>query len=216
LLDNSNPRNGIRLAYGKNLVGVSWSQSSEDVVTRVMPRCGDGNDGILYLDDLYVESEHSTDYAVQRTEPMNCGYAVGDTIEKADGTEITLDASSAKAQMEEDARKRFEVDKADALLIELEVHFLMLGDTIEYQQYKGMESLCLYDMIEVVTGKSRATATAQVTEYEYDSILERYNYIKAGDVRTLAKTLPGYRMKNGSISYDKLANDVIDRIRNAQ
>lgn len=216
ILNNANPRKGIRLAYGRNLSGVKWSQDSEDVKTRVLPRCGDGNDGLLYIDDIYVESDISTKYAVQRTEMMNCNYSVGDEYEKPDGTTITLTEETAKEQMEEDARKRFTIDKIDALLVQLEVRFLLLGDTEEYKQYKGLETVEMYDLIEVVTGKSNMTATAQVTEYEYDSILKRYNLIRAGDIKSVARKIPGYRMKRGSITYDKLGNDVITKIRNPQ
>lgn len=214
ILSNANPRKGIRLAYGKNLSGVNWDQDSEGVITRVLPRCGDGDGGFLFLDDIYVESDISTDYAVQRFETMNCNYAVGDQYEKPDGTTITLTEETAKEQMEEDARKRFTIDKIDALLIQLEVQFLLLGDTEEYAQYKGLETVEMYDLIEVVTGKSNMTALAQITEYEYDSILKRYNFVRAGDIKSVARKIPGYRMKRGSITYDKLGNDVITKIRN--
>lgn len=216
ILSNANPRKGIRLAYGKNLLGVRWSQSSEGVYTRVLPRCGDGNNGNLFLDDIYVESDISSNYEVQRLEMMSCPYGVGDEYEKPDGTVITLTEETAKAQMEEDARKRFDIDKIDALAISLEVQFLLLGDTEEYAQYRGLESVCMYDEIEVATGKSGMTATAQVTEYEYDSILKRYKFIHAGDIRSVTKKISGYRMKKNSITYDKLGNDVITRIRSAQ
>jgi len=147
---------------------------------------------------------------------LACPYSVGDEFEKPDGTTITLTEETAKEQMEIDARKRFDIDKVDALLIQLEVQFLLLGDTEEYRQYKGLESVGMYDLIEVETGKSNMTAAAQVTEYEYDSILKRYNSIRAGDVKQVARKIPGYRMKRGSITYDKLGNDVITRIRNPQ
>ena len=214
ILDNTNPRKGIRLKYGRNLLGVRWSQDSENVITRVLPRCGDGNGGNLYIDDIYVESDISTNYHVQRFEMLACPYSVGDEFEKPDGTTITLTEETAKEQMEIDPRKRFDIDKVDALLIQLEVQFLLLGDTEEYRQYKGLESVGMYDLIEVETGKSNMTAAAQVTEYEYDSILKRYNSIRAGDVKRVARKIPGYRMKRGSITYDKLGNDVITRIRN--
>lgn len=216
ILSNANPRKGIRLAHGKNLRGVHWSQDSEGVYTRVLPRCGDGNNGYLFLDDIYVESDISSNYELKRIEMMNCSYSVGDEYEKPDGTVITLTEETAKAQMEEDARKRFDIDRIDALLISLEVQFLLLGDTEEYRQYKGLESVCIYDEIEVVTGKSGMTAKAQVTEYEYDSIRRRYNFIHVGDIKSFTKKISGYRMKKNSITYDKLGNDVITKIRSAQ
>jgi phage minor structural protein len=216
LLDNSHPRKGITLAYGKNLLGVRWTQDSESVITRVLPRCGDGNGGNLYIDNVYVESDISSNYKVQRVEMMNCGYAVGDEYEKPDGTVITLTEETAKEQMEIDAKKRFDIQRIDCQLVELEVQFLLLGETEEYAQYRGLETVCLYDEIEVIGGKSGMKATAQVAEYKYDSILRRFSYIRVGDVKMLTRKIPGYRMRRNSITYDKLGHDVVMKIRNAQ
>jgi len=60
------------------------------------------------------------------------------------------------------------------------------------------------------------TASAQVTEYDYDCLLKQYNYIRAGDIKSVSKKISGYRMKRNSITYDKLGNDVITKIRNQQ
>lgn len=215
ILSNSSPRKGITIAYGKNMLGVRWSRDIGNVITRVAPRCGDGNGGWLYIDSVYVESEHSTKFAVPRIEMMNCGYDVGDEYEKADGTKITLTAESAKAQMEQDARNRFDVDGADAEEVSLEVQFVLLGDTEEYAQYRGLQTVCMYDLITVRMDRSGMEATAQITEYEYDSIRQRYNSIKAGDIKSMARRIPGYRLKKGSITYDKLGSSIVSKIKSS-
>lgn len=215
ILSNSSPRKGITIAYGKNMLGVRWSRDTEKVITRVLPRCGDGSGGWLYIDSVYVESQHSMNYAVQRTEMMDCDCDVGSKYKDTDGVEHTYTAGTAKAKMAEDARNRFEVDNADAELVELEVQFVLIGDTAEYAQYKGLQRVNLYDLITVIMDRSGQTATAQVTEYEYDSIRRRYNSIKVGDVKSLARRIPGYRIKNGSITYDKLGNSVISKIKSS-
>lgn len=213
ILDNSHPHKGIDIAYGHNLIGVQWSRDTKNVITRVLPRCGDGNNGYIYINNAYVESDISSKYAYPRTEMLDCGYDVGDKYTKVDGTEITLTEESAKAQMEEDARKRFTVDRVDALEVELDVQFLLVGDTVEYAQYKGLQSVNLYDEITVQMDATGMTATAQVSEYEYDCILRRYNSIHIGDVKAMQRRIPGYRLKKGSITYDKLGNSIISRIK---
>ena len=215
ILSNDNPRPGITIAYGKNMLGIKWSRDIDNVITRVLPRCGDGNDGWLYLDSVYVESPHSMSYRIQRTEMMDCGFNVGDKYEDTDGNEHTYDAASAKTKMQEEAQNRFDVDNADAEQVELEVEFLLIGDTAEYAQYKGLQTVCLYDEITVLMDRSELKATAQVTEYEYDSINRRYNSIKLGDIKSLARRIPGYRLKRASITYDKLGNTVISKIKSA-
>lgn len=213
ILSNDSPRKGITIAYGYNMTGVYWSRNVENVITRVLPRCGDGNDGWLYIDNIYVESEISTEYAFQRTEMLDAGFDVGDKQKKADGTEITIDTATAKQMMEEKAQNRFTVDRCDAAEVELDVQFILLGDTEEYKQYRGLQTVCLYDEITVVMPKSRMTATAQVVEYEYDSIRKRYNSIKIGDIKSMQRQIPGYRLKRNSITYDKLGSSLISRIK---
>ena len=213
ILSNDHPRPGANITYGINMTGVRWRRNAENVITRVLPRCGDGNDGYLYLDEVYVESDISTEYAVQRTEMLDAGFDVGDKYEKADGTEVTIDTSYAKTLMREKAQERFTVDKADCEEVELEVNFILLGDTEEYRQYRGLQTVCLYDLITVDMQKSGMVATAQVTEYEWDSILGRYNSIKIGDVKSLQRKIPGYRLKRDSITYDKLGSSLISKIK---
>lgn len=216
ILSNESPKQGIRIAYGSNMKGVRWKRSTENVITRVLPRCDDGNGGYLYLESVYVESSKSTSYAFQRTEPMNCEYVVGQEYEKADGTTDTWTEASAREQMRLDAQARFDIDKVDEVEIELEVDFLLLGDTEEYAQYRGLQRVNLYDIITVETGPSNVTATAQASEYEYDSILKRYNYIKLGSIKSFKSRIPGYRVKANSITYAKLSQDVINRIKGSR
>ena len=215
ILSNDSPRQGIRIAYGVNMTGVQWSRNIENVIAKVIPRCGDGSNGYLYIDSLYVESEIAAEYAVKKIEMLDCGFSVGDQYTKADGTEITLTAESAKTIMEEKAQDRFDVDHADAVEVELEVSFLLLGDTEEYKQYRGLQTVCLYDEITVDMRQSRMTATAQVSEYEYDAILRRYNSIKVSSIKNMQRKIPGYRLKAGSITYEKLGSSLISKIRSS-
>lgn len=213
ILDNSSPRIGARLAYGVNLSGVNWTRNIDNVITRVMPRCDDGTGEFLYLTDLYVESDISSHYAYPRTEIMECDYKVGESYEKPDGTTETITEEIARTKMQEDARKRFDIDKVDAVEIGLEVNFLLIGDTEEYRQYRGLQNVSMYDLIAVKTGPTNMEATAQVTEYKYDSILRRFDFIKAGDITSFNRKVSGYRMMKRSITYDKLSTSLINRIK---
>lgn len=215
ILSNDNPKTGISITYGANMTGVTWSRDTGNVITRVLPRCGDGDGGWLYIDDIYVESGISTNYAFQRTEMLDVGFDVGSTQKKADGTEITIDTATAKQMMQERAQERFSIDRCDALEVELNVSFVLLGDTEEYKQYRGLQTVCLYDKITVAMPQSGLTMTAQVSGYEYDSIAKRYNSIQIGDIKAAQRQIPGYRLKRNSITYDKLGSSLISRIKSA-
>ena len=215
LLDNSLPRRGIVVQYGANMTGVKWTRNNDHVVTRIMPRANAGVDSFLYLDALYVDSPALNDYAYPRTIVMDCAYTVGEEYEKPDGTKEKWTEDGIRLQLLKDAQEQFSRDHVDSPEITLEVQFILLGDTEEFKQYKGLQNVCLYDEITVKTGRSGVTATAQVTEYEFDCIMKRYNMIRVGDVSRYSQRIPGYKVVRNSITYDKLSIDVINRIRSA-
>jgi len=224
---SGNGRSGITIAYGVNMLGVNWTRNIENVVTRVIPRSGTSDKGYLYISNggkingstapdqgkMYIESANSGDYQRTRYMILNCNYSVGQEYEKADGTKAKYTEADVLAKMREDAISVFIKDHADGADIELDVEFLLLGDTEEYKQYKGLQTVCLYDVVTVKTGKSGIDAEAVVTEYEYDCLRKRYNSIKLGTINSFKKRLPSYRMIDGSITYEKLSVDLINRIR---
>ena len=207
-------RIGARLAYGVNLTGVKWSRDISELVTRLIPRAGDGEGGMLYLDELFIDSTHIDDYAVIRTEVLDSKYSVGQEIEKADGTKQTLSKSDVIERMREECENRYYVDGADKVAVSLDVSFILLGDTEEFRQYRNLERLCLYDTIAVDTGHMETRA--QVIGYEWDSIAGRYDGISIGKMYAMArKKIPGYRVANGAISYGKLSAGLIKWIKGA-
>lgn len=217
ILDGSSAPDGISIDYGENMIGVSWERNCESVITRVVPRCTKKNNEYLYIENVYVDSPkytaHPENYPVIKTEVLNCSYSVGKKFTKPDGEEVTLDEDGCKTQMAADAAERFSKDHVDDPEITLDVEFVLLGDTEQYKQYRGLQTVNLYDKITVNASQSGVTATAQVTEYEYDSILKRYNSIRVSNVSRFIRKLSGFRFASGSVGIDKLSNDVLDEIR---
>lgn len=227
LLDSANAQNGINISYGVNMRGVRWTRNVENVITRVVPRCNDEGDGYLYITDggiivngsvrndgkMWVDSAISNLYPFARIEVLDCKYSVGEEYEKADGTKEKRTKESCQALMKADALKRFIDDVVDGIDLTLEVEFVLLGDTEQYKQYKGLQRVNIYDIITVNTGVSGVVASAQVNEYEFDCILKRYNSIKLGTVNSFQRRIPGYRVVNQSITYEKLSPDLVNRIK---
>lgn len=227
LLNSANAKRGISLSYGVNLRGVKWTRSVENVITRVVPRCSDESDGYLYITDggpivngvvrndgeMWVDSPIAGQYPFIKIEVLDCKYKVGEEYEKPDGTKEKRTEASCRADMKADAVRRFTDDVVDGIDITLEVEFVLLGDTEKYKQYKGLQRVNIYDIISVNTGLSGISANAQVNEYEYDCILKRYNSIKLGSVNSFQRRVPGYRVVNQSITYEKLSPDLINRIK---
>ena len=212
ILPSTPARIGARLAYGVNLTGVTWERNLDELVTRIIPRAGDGQSGFIYLDELFVDSPYINEYAVVHTEVLDSEYSVGQEIELADGTKRTLSRSEVIERMRQEAENRYYVDGADKVVISLDVEFVLLGDTEEFKQYRNLQRVNLYDKIQIDTGNM--TTTAQVIGYEWDCLMSRYNSISIGKVYSMGrKRLPGYRVATGAITYSKLSPGLIKWIR---
>lgn len=214
ILDNSHPRKGPDITYGVNLRGVTWERNIEEIVTRIIPRADDGKKGKLYLDELFVDSPNIDEFAVISIEVLDSEYSVGQKIEKADGTTITLTREDVLQRMREEAEKRFDVDKCDAVLVNLDVQFLLMGDTEQYKQYRGLQRVNIYDQITIRTGPSGMEITAQVTGYEWDCLMRRYNEITVGRIYgQTRRKIPGFQMATGAITYSKLSPGLINKLK---
>lgn len=215
LLNGDYARKGITIKWGVNMRGVHWTRNNENVITRIVPRCYDSMNDYIYLDDIFVDAPDLSQFAYHRIEVMDCQYTVGETYEQPDGTTVERTAAVCKEQMAEDAARRFSLEHADAPEVTLDVDFILLGDTDEYRQYRDLQTVRMYDKIMVKTEKSRIAIEAQVTEYQWDCLRGRYHRIQVGNVSMFKRRVPGYRVVNQSITYDKLAPDLINRIRSA-
>ena len=220
---------GITLEYGNNLRGVNWTRNTEPVISRVIPRCQTEDDDYLYLehggtwdddyfnewiqnDEIYVNSPHESELPYPVIEILDCNFKVGEKYTPHDSTqEITRTIASCREDMLKEAQKRFTEDRCDGIEIALEVDFILLGDTEEYKQYKGLQRLNLYDFVNVKN--KHFTIQARMTGYEFDSIKMRYNAVRVGNVNAFLRRIPGFRMVKESITYDKLAPGLIQQIR---
>lgn len=212
ILSNVKKRRGPRLSYGTNLIGVSWTRNDDDLVTRIIPRAKDKEGNYLFLDELYIDSPHIAEYPMIRTEILDSQYSVGQKITRADGKEITLDTNAVIERMRQEAENRFYRDGADAVTVSLEVNFVLLGDTEQYKQYRNLQRLNLFDYVEIDTGST--TVAAQVTGYEWDCLSGMYKSIRIGKVYSQIRSrVPGYRLANGAVTYDKLAPALYNKIK---
>ena len=232
ILKNDNPRTGITIERGVNMSGVTWNYNTESSISRVVPRCRNGDDEYLYLehggtwtdpssliddnwqqnDDIYVESASAASFPKQKIEVLDCNFSVGETYTPVgETTETKRTEQSCREEMLKKAKERFTVDNCDAPEITLTVEFVLLGDTEEYSQYRNLQRVNLYDKVTVKS--ELIESTAQVTEYEFNCLTKRYNSITVGNVSSFKKRIPGCRVVNESITYAKLSPDLVNRIR---
>jgi phage minor structural protein len=178
--------NGMRIEYGKNLTGVQFEVSEEDLYTAVLPLGVNKNGSVLYLADNanpgsisnYVLSEHAALYPFMRVKVLECDA----TVEK---TKKGVTLAVARARMLAEAQAQFSADnpgRIDVPEMSARVNFVELGDTVEYEKYKGLESVFLYDTVTVADAPHGIEIKAEVQETRWDVLEERMIEIVVGNV----------------------------------
>lgn len=192
VLDDAGVNRGVRIAYGKNLLGVQCATDSTEIVTRIMPvgqtskgqplllAAGTYNvDGTNITIDasLTVPSAREGNYPV----PHVYVYDLGDQV-KAAGTKAAQ-ITAARVAMIRAALEKYEKEEVDLPEVSLKVDFLNLGDTAEYAQYARLEDVYLYDNVRVLHPKIGVDVLTEVKRVQYDCLRGRFESIELGAVR---------------------------------
>ena len=201
----------MQIRRGNNLIGVNWSMDSQNLVNRVVPVAKDEGGGDLYLDGLWVDSSRISQQPVVRMERIRVNGQVGK--DDGTGTGTVWTESDLKAEMTKQAQARFSVDKSDLVVNEITVDFVRLGDTEEYDQYRNLQKVVLYDRILAKDEAVGLTATVEVSEIEYDIKTRRITALKLTNVALInTKNVTGFNVVNNSITGDKLTDDVSEQL----
>lgn len=209
VFENKTVDRGLRLEYGKNLVGVTWKQNTDKLVNRIIPAAQKANGSELLLPEVWVDSPIFDSYPVTKTEYMKIDGKVGGD----DGHEGTWTEETLLEHMREIVLKRFD-DGCDKAEVEIKVNFVLLGDTVEYAQYKGLQKLFMYDTVTVKDPNVDLDMQLQMIAYEWDAVNLRYNAITLGTVFSqVRRTVSSYNIANGAIQFNKLSQDAINKIR---
>ena len=202
---------GYQLRYGKNILGVNWKKNTDATVTRVIPvaKKEDGTDLFLtengYSSHKYVAADNDGLFPVKRYKWLKVSGQVG----KDDGTETDTvwTLATLQAEMEARAEEQFDKEHVNETLKELTVDFELLGDTVEYAQYKKLQEIAMYDQVEVFDDRIGLTATMIVSELEYDSIKKKLTAMKLSNVTNYtSRSVSGWNVNNNSITRDKLTD----------
>ena len=219
-LNDPGMNRGVKIAYGKNMTGVTYTQSDDQVSTRIMP-VGENKDGTpLYLSDnpseRFVDSNNINNYPiihVYRLECDNCKVGQKDS----NGSKVTV--AVARARMRKQAEDLLKTGVDDPT-IKMEVEFVNLGDTEEYNQFKNLENCFLYDYLIIQHGKQDINVTAQIQEIEWDILTDTMKKVTIGTVgETLANMgittwqipvgFSGSKIANGTLGGGALREDAI-------
>lgn len=210
---------GVRIQYGKNMTGIDFESSTDEVATRIVPigETKDGNnlylDGNKYVDyedyKAYVGSDKNLkdyNYPYPHITELKCDNCkVGDQDEKGG----TITTAIARERMKAQAYKMFENGCCEPK-ISMSVEFVNLGDTEEYKQFKDLENCYLADYVIVQHPDLMIDVTARIVEIEWDCLTQRMSSVVIGQVgKTLANSgITSWQIPDG-FSGSKIANETV-------
>lgn len=211
LLGNDEPADrGYEIAYGKNMTGISWSKSTDEVITRIVPLGEDADGKTLLLPEKWMDSPHIGEYPVVHTGTLTVSDAkevvVDEDDEETPSEDITpMSKEECYALMRQAVADEF-AKGCDLPDLTLEIDFIHIGDTEEYRQYRNLERVFLYDLVRIRHAPTGFVAKAQVSGYEWNALTRRYNSITVGNVFAVeSSAVAGYQLTEGSVTATKIA-----------
>lgn len=204
---------GVTIEYGKNMTGITYTESFDSTVTRIIP-VGETKSGKpLLLPEVYVDDPNTIDdvygnkikimdtYPVIYTQELICeDCKVGDD---------TDDKTDTYNKMRDQANALFAAG-CDLPTVEMSVEFVNLGDTAEYAQFKDLERLFLWDYVTVRHKLHGINVTARIASIRWNCLLDRMEGMDIGSVgKTLANSgITSWQIPTG-ISGSKIAGGTI-------
>lgn len=201
LLENTEIDRGVRIKYGKNLLGITVTEDQSSIVTRIIP-VGKTKDGKpLLLPEYCVDSEHIYDY------PTIIAKAIDFDVQVKDATDNEPEVTTEQAYelLREKAAEEFSKG-CDLPDIDVSIEFVHLGDTVEYSAFHDLQQVFIYDTIRVDYAPMGIELAMQVVGYKFDAIHKRYIETRIS-TKTVKKrdVLAGFQLPNGGVGGTKIA-----------
>lgn len=177
MLTRKGADNGVQIRYRKNLTGLTAKTDMKTVVTRIMPTGLYEDDTLLELAAKYVDSANIGLYKnIKIVRVHYSDVKVSTAVDALYPTE-----AAARAEMQARAEALFAAG-CDLPTMSLDVQLIALADTAEYAQYSALETIYLGDTVDVIHEPLNVDVSLRMTEYEYDSELQRYVRLTIGDL----------------------------------
>lgn len=174
LYTNRGNNNGVTIRYGKNLTDINQEENCSNVYTAVYPYWYSDEDGLVTLPDFIVEAPGTYDF--NRILPLD----LSGKFETAPQPE----------DLEAAAVKYINDNNIGVPKVNLEVSFVELSKSKEYEHYQLLEAVRLCDTVNVEFPKLGVSATSKCVKTTYDIIADRYVSIELGESSTtLADTI---------------------------
>ncbi len=192
---------GVQVREGKNLTAIEYDEDITNAATRIMPTGTDADGNILYLPELYIDSEHIDAYA----HPKWLHLPVAEAREVTSGDD-KRSREECYEIMRAAVREKLEAG-CDLPDVTLKIDFVNLADTEEYADFAVLQTICMGDTVHVYSRVLDGYAGIRMVESEYDALKKKYTKMTLGSpAATIADSGISVRqIAGGSITGSKLA-----------
>jgi len=197
---------GVKIEYAKNLLALKASISTENSFTGLFP---------------FVKNEDSLLLLPERILWVNNNSGVQTRVLVRD---FGLDAGEnpTEASLRAAAREYLSSNHINDPSISMDVDFVHLWQSPEYEEFKDLERVALCDIVTVRHPDLGVDVSAKVVRTVYDTLRERYKKITIGSARSnMAAVLAGVRAEIDSIKppdfsdIQQIIQNVVDDATNA-
>lgn len=172
--------NGVVISYGKNLTDIEQDRNISNVATGIYPYWTNAEGALVTCDPKIVNAPGTYDFT--RVVPVDFSN--------------DFETQPTPAQLQARAKKYVEDNKIGIPKTSITASFVQLEQFPEYEDLALLEKCDLCDTVTIRYPQLGVEAKAEIVKIETDVLLERYNSVEIGDVRTnIADTIVGQQQE---------------------
>lgn len=172
--------NGVVISYGKNLTDIEQDRNISNVATGIYPYWTNAEGALVTCDPKIVNAPGTYDFT--RVVPVDFSNE--------------FETQPTPAQLQARAGKYVEDNKIGIPKTSITASFVQLEQFPEYEDLALLEKCDLCDTVTIRYPQLGVEAKAEIVKIETDVLLERYNSVEIGDVRTnIADTIVGQQQE---------------------
>lgn len=172
--------NGVVISYGKNLTDIEQDRNISNVATGIYPYWTNAEGALVTCDPKIVNAPGTYDFT--RVVPVDFSN--------------DFEAQPTPAQLQARAEKYVDDNKIGIPKTSITASFVQLEQFSEYEDLALLEKCDLCDTVTIRYQQIGVEAKAEIVKIETDVLLERYNSVEIGDVRTnIADTIVGQQQE---------------------
>lgn len=172
--------NGVVISYGKNLTDIEQDRNISNVATGIYPYWTKAEGALVTCDPKIVNAPGTYDFT--RVVPVDFSN--------------DFETQPTPAQLQARAEKYVEDNKIGIPKTSITASFVQLEQFPEYEDLALLEKCDLCDTVTIRYPQLGVEAKAEIVKIETDVLLERYNSVEIGDVRTnIADTIVGQQQE---------------------